>query len=75
MAVGALFARGEARVADQTIELAGLEQSFPSLVMARKMNHERFAVAIEQAVNASLGKILARHRFAAVQIIRRHGTR
>ena len=42
-------------------------------VVAGQMDHEGFLVAIEQAVNSSLGEILPRHRFAAVQIIRNMG--
>src|SRR5258705_2752604 len=73
MTVGALFAGGEARVADQAIELSGLKQPFSSLVMPRQMNHERFAVAIEHTVNASFGKKLARHGLGAVQVMRHLG--
>ena len=73
MTVGALLARGEARIADQLVELAGFEQTFPSLVVAGQMNHERFLITIEQAVNSPLGKIFPRHGFAAVQVIRNMG--
>src|SRR4029450_1045640 len=37
------------------------------------MNHERFLITIEQTVDSSLGKIVAGHRFAAVQVIRDMG--
>ena len=75
MPVGAMFVRCKARITDQTIELAGSQEIFPSLVMGGKMNHEGFAVAIEQTVNASFGKIFPRYGFAAVQDNPRHGTR
>ena len=66
MPLGAMLARGEARVADEIIQLAGLEQSFPGFVVSRQMDHEGFLITIEQAVNSPLGKIFPRHRFAAV---------
>src|SRR4029434_11170144 len=37
------------------------------------MNHERFLITIKQTVDSSLGKIVAGHRFAAVQVIRDMG--
>src|SRR5262245_65962021 len=37
------------------------------------MNHERFLITIELTVDSSLGKIVAGHRFAAVQVIRDMG--
>ncbi len=66
MAIAALLACLEARVADALAEFAGFEQTFPSFVVTRQMDHERFFLTIEQAVNSSLGEIFSRHRFAAV---------
>jgi hypothetical protein len=66
VAIAALFARRESAVADQLVELGGFEETFPSFVVAGQMDHERFLVTIEQAVNSSLGKVFPRYRFAAV---------
>src|ERR1051325_2105071 len=50
--------------------LRGAKQPLPGLIMTGQMDHERPAFRVEQAVDAPLGKILARDRLAAVQIIR-----
>ena len=51
------------------IQFGGFQQSLPSLVVARQVNHEGFLITIEQTVNSPLGEVFPRHRFAAVQII------
>jgi len=69
MAVVAIFQSLEPRIIDQIIQFARFEQSFPGFVVTGEVNHERFAVAIQQAVDTAFGEVLPRHRFATVQVI------
>ena len=57
--ISALLSGGKTWVADEMTDFRRFEQSFPSLVMTGKVNHEGFPIAVEQAVDAAFGKILA----------------
>src|ERR687887_317415 len=67
--VRAVLSGEKTGVADQRVKFRRFEQSFPSFVVAGKVNHEGFVVAVEKAVDAAFGKILTGHSLATVQIV------